>query len=130
LPRDPQRRDRLWLLNAFAIALLTLLGAAREALGYDPPSQSSPTPQCGCRYNKLRLAGGDASRAIYHEHARSDGKRAEVILSTQQLYYGLLLGRQLSGRSIRRPWRFWQNVTTASRPCGKATSRSSRLTAA
>jgi hypothetical protein len=31
----PARRDRLWLLNAFAIALLTLLGAAGEALGYD-----------------------------------------------------------------------------------------------
>jgi len=30
-----QRRDRLWLLNAFAVALLTLLGAAGEALGYD-----------------------------------------------------------------------------------------------
>ena len=30
----PARRDRLWL-NAFAIVLLTLLGAAREALGYD-----------------------------------------------------------------------------------------------
>jgi hypothetical protein len=29
---DPQRRDRLLLLNAFAIVLLTLLGAA-------PPSQ-------------------------------------------------------------------------------------------
>src|SRR5450830_1753421 len=32
---SPERRDRLWLLNAFAIALLTLLGAAGEALGYD-----------------------------------------------------------------------------------------------
>src|SRR5665811_2081839 len=32
---SPDRRDRLWLLNAFAIALLTLLGAAGEALGYD-----------------------------------------------------------------------------------------------
>jgi len=31
----PERRDRLWLLNAFAIALLTLLGAAGEALDYD-----------------------------------------------------------------------------------------------
>jgi hypothetical protein len=31
----PERRDRLWLLNAFAVALLTLLGAAGEALGYD-----------------------------------------------------------------------------------------------
>ena len=31
----PARRDRLWLLNAFAIVLLTLLGAVGEALGYD-----------------------------------------------------------------------------------------------
>ena len=31
----PERRDRLWLLSAFAIALRTLLGAAGEALGYD-----------------------------------------------------------------------------------------------
>jgi hypothetical protein len=31
----PERRDRLWLLSAFSIALLTLLGAAGEALGYD-----------------------------------------------------------------------------------------------
>jgi hypothetical protein len=30
-----QRRDRLFLLNAFAIVLLTLLGAACEAAGYD-----------------------------------------------------------------------------------------------
>jgi Transposase DDE domain len=32
---DPQRRDRLLLLNAFAITLLTLLGAAGESLGMD-----------------------------------------------------------------------------------------------
>ena len=31
----PERRDRLWLLCALAEALLTLLGAAGEALGYD-----------------------------------------------------------------------------------------------
>ena len=30
---DPQRRDRLLLLNAFAVVLLTLLGAAGESLG-------------------------------------------------------------------------------------------------
>src|SRR4029077_20615219 len=29
----PERRDRHWLLNAFAVVLLTLLGAAGEALG-------------------------------------------------------------------------------------------------
>src|SRR5271154_6538788 len=32
---DPQRRDRLFLLNAFAIVLLTLLGVAGESLGMD-----------------------------------------------------------------------------------------------
>jgi DDE family transposase len=32
---SPERRDRLWLINAFAVALLTLLGATGEALGYD-----------------------------------------------------------------------------------------------
>jgi hypothetical protein len=31
----PARRDRLWLIAALAIALLTLLGAAGEAIGYD-----------------------------------------------------------------------------------------------
>ena len=33
--RSIHRRDRLFLLNAFAIVLLTLLGAACEAAGYD-----------------------------------------------------------------------------------------------
>jgi hypothetical protein len=31
----PARRDRRWLIAAFAVMLLTLLGAAGEALGYD-----------------------------------------------------------------------------------------------
>ena len=39
----PERRDRLWLLHAFAIALLTLLGAAGEALGYDRHLKSNTT---------------------------------------------------------------------------------------
>lgn len=33
--KTPERRDRLWLINAFAVVLLTLLGAAGEAIGYD-----------------------------------------------------------------------------------------------
>jgi hypothetical protein len=33
--QTPARRDRLWLLNAPAIASLTLLGAAGEALSND-----------------------------------------------------------------------------------------------
>jgi hypothetical protein len=32
---EPTRRDRLLLINAFAMALLTLLGAAGESLGLD-----------------------------------------------------------------------------------------------
>jgi len=39
----PDRRDRLWLINAFAIVLLTLLGAAGEALGYDRHLKSNTT---------------------------------------------------------------------------------------
>ena len=39
----PARRDRLWLLNALALALLTLLGAAGEALGYDRHLKSNTT---------------------------------------------------------------------------------------
>jgi hypothetical protein len=39
----PERRDRLWLLSAFAIALLTLLGAACEAAGYDRYLKTSTT---------------------------------------------------------------------------------------
>ncbi len=39
----PARRDRLWLLNALAIALLTLLGTAGEALGYDRYLKSNTT---------------------------------------------------------------------------------------
>ena len=31
----PERRDRMWLLSALAIALPTLLGAAGERLGHD-----------------------------------------------------------------------------------------------
>ncbi len=39
----PDRRDRLWLLNAFTLALLTLLGAAGEALGYDRHLKANTT---------------------------------------------------------------------------------------
>ena len=39
----PARRDRLWLINAFAVALLTLLGAAGEMLGFDRMLKSNTT---------------------------------------------------------------------------------------
>ena len=38
---DPGRRDRLLLLNAFAILLLTILGAAGESLGMDRQLRTS-----------------------------------------------------------------------------------------
>jgi hypothetical protein len=38
---NPQRRDRLLLLNAFAIRLLTILGAAGESLGMDRQLRTS-----------------------------------------------------------------------------------------
>ena len=38
---DPQRRDRLLLLNAFAILLPTILGAAGESLGMDRQLRTS-----------------------------------------------------------------------------------------
>jgi hypothetical protein len=40
---SPIRRDRLWLIAAFSIALLTLLGAAGEDLGYDRMLRTSTT---------------------------------------------------------------------------------------
>jgi Transposase DDE domain len=39
----PDRRDRLWLISAFAVVLLTLLGTAGETLGYDRHLKSNTT---------------------------------------------------------------------------------------
>jgi outer membrane protein len=48
-------------------------------------------------FGKLDAALKAAQEGLESEHARTDSRRAEVILSTKQLYYGLLLARQLSG---------------------------------
>jgi outer membrane protein TolC len=48
-------------------------------------------------FGKLDAALKAAQEGLESERARTDSKRAEVILSTKQLYYGLLLARQLSG---------------------------------
>ena len=44
---DPYRRDRMLLLNAVAIVLLTLLGAAGEALGMDRLLKSNTVKRRG-----------------------------------------------------------------------------------
>jgi hypothetical protein len=51
----PDRRDRLWLVNAFAVVLLTLLGVAGEALGYDRYLKSNTTKR---RTHSLFRQGG------------------------------------------------------------------------
>jgi len=51
----PERRDRLWLVGAFAVVLLTLLGAAGEALGYDRYLKSNTTKR---RTHSLFRQGG------------------------------------------------------------------------
>ena len=51
----PGRRDRLWLVSAFAVVLLTLLGAAGEALGYDRYLKSNTTKR---RTHSLFRQGG------------------------------------------------------------------------
>jgi len=51
----PNRRDRLWLVSAFAVVLLTLLGAAGEALGYDRYLKSNTTKR---RTHSLFRQGG------------------------------------------------------------------------
>lgn len=40
--KRPERRDRLLLISALAQVLLTLLGAAGEALGYDKHLKVNP----------------------------------------------------------------------------------------
>jgi hypothetical protein len=57
---SPARRDRLWLLSALATALMTLLGAAGEALGFDKHLKTNTTKRRvhslftqGCRYYEL-----------------------------------------------------------------------------
>ncbi len=68
---DPQRRDRLLLLNALAILLLTLLGAAGESLGMDRSLSSTlpilsgvaerfgeSLPECGRNFHAIRVEPG------------------------------------------------------------------------
>ena len=51
---SPERRDRLWLLNALAVVLLTLLGAASEAVGMD---RLLKTNTAKCRTHSLFRQG-------------------------------------------------------------------------
>ena len=42
---DIQRRDRLFLLSAIAIILLTLMGAASEVIGFDRYIKANTSPK-------------------------------------------------------------------------------------
>jgi outer membrane protein TolC len=48
-------------------------------------------------FGKLAAALEAAEHGLNSDMTRRDSRRAEVVLRTKQLYYGLLLGRQLSG---------------------------------
>ena len=78
----PERRDRLWLLNAFAIALLTLLGAAGEALGYDRYLKSNTTARRthslfrqGCMLYELIPDNAGAALVPFDRTVRHDARR-------------------------------------------------------
>ena len=60
----PDRRDRLWLINAFAVVLLTLLGAAGEG-------SARPTPQVQHDQAAHALAVPAGKHAL-RTHARHD----------------------------------------------------------
>ena len=62
---DPQRRDRLLLLNALAILLLTLLGAAGESLGMDLIAQN----QHGQTPRPFAVPPGLPARRSHPQHA-------------------------------------------------------------
>ena len=71
---SPARRDRLWLLNAFAVVLLSLLGAAGEALGYDRhlkanTAQAAYSLAVSARLYALRTHPQYARRTIASPHA-------------------------------------------------------------
>ena len=90
---SPERRDRLWLLNALAVALLTLLGAAGEALGFDKHLKARTTKRRvhslfrqGCLHYQLMPTMQEARLRLLME------KFAQLILE-QPLFaniYGLI----------------------------------------
>ena len=90
---SPERRDRLWLLNALAVALLTLLGAAGEALGFDKHLKASTTKRRvhslfrqGCLHYQLMPTMQEA-------RLRSLMEKFAQLMSEQPLFaniYGLI----------------------------------------
>jgi len=61
---DPQRRDRLLLLNAFAILLLTIWGAAGESLGMSRLLRTSTVKR---RVHSLFRQGGLREARVMHD---------------------------------------------------------------
>ncbi len=84
--KSPERRDRLWLINAFAVVLLTLLGAAGEALGYDRMLKTNTAKRRvhslfrqGCMlYDLIPLMPEDRLRPLMH--------RFSLMLQEQPLF--------------------------------------------
>ena len=89
-----ERRDRLWLINAFAVVLLTLLGAAGEALGYDRMLKTSTVKR---RVHSLFRQGCMLLRSTA-DHARCLAAPADAAL----------LPNAAGATALRR--RFWTRL--------------------
>jgi hypothetical protein len=81
--KSPDRRDRLWLINAFAVVLLTLLGAA---LGYDRmlKTNTSSAACIRCSATGLHALRPDpqharSQAASAHETLRPDAARPTAV---------------------------------------------------
>jgi hypothetical protein len=101
---SPERRDRLWLLNALAAALLTLLGAAGEALGFDKHLKASTTKR---RAHHATAAAGSLARVVL-QLARFLGVGAINPMRAAYACFsigiaGVSYGQELKGRCAKKP---------------------------
>ena len=90
---SPERRDRLWLLNALAAALLTLLGAVGEALGFDKHLKSSTTKAAGALPVSAGLSAYQLTPTMQEARLRSLMEKFAQLMLEQPLFaniYGLI----------------------------------------
>jgi hypothetical protein len=99
---EPARRDRLLLINAFAITLLTMLGAAGEALGMDRLLKSNTSRtrthslfRQGCMFYELIPTMPE------HRLAPLMARFAETVLGCKS-FNGMFSVTGAKGRAIRR----------------------------
>ncbi|MCK6553979.1 TolC family protein [Candidatus Binatia bacterium] len=103
-----EARARRWGTAEY-VQLLGLVNEAKGSVLYSPNDKNDVFQGLGpftridvevnipvYTFGKLDAALRAAQEGVQAEQARGDSKRADVILSVKQLYYGLILGRQLA----------------------------------